>query len=103
MAAKRKGIRPGHWPLAAAAACCRCCCHRRHCYSLSNRALLPPRALPPPSPQADDSSAVVAVGDAIPAGITLDFGFPPEKIDLAARCNKKNIILLGLPGAFTPT
>ena len=53
--------------------------------------------------KADDGPAVVSVGDAVPAGITLDLGFPPEKIDLAERCNKKNIILLGLPGAFTPT
>ena len=33
----------------------------------------------------------------------LDFGFPPEKIDLAARLAGKNVILVGLPGAFTPT
>ena len=45
----------------------------------------------------------VAIGDSIPADITLDFGFPPEKINLAERCAGKKIILLGLPGAFTPT
>ncbi len=45
----------------------------------------------------------VAIGDSIPADITLDFGFPSEKINLAERCAGKKIILLGLPGAFTPT
>ena len=45
----------------------------------------------------------VAVGDDIPADITLDFGFPPEKINLAERCAGKKIILLGLPGVYTPT
>ena len=45
----------------------------------------------------------VAVGDAIPSGIELDFGFNPiEKIDIAERCKNRKLILLGLPGAFTP-
>ena len=48
-------------------------------------------------------ASVVAVGDSVPADVTLDFGFPPEKINLAERCAGKKIILLGLPGAFTPT
>jgi peroxiredoxin len=35
----------------------------------------------------------------------LDLGFPPaggEQFDLAARCAGKKVLLLGLPGAFTP-
>ena len=48
-------------------------------------------------------AAVVKVDDPIPGEITLDFGFPPEKIDLAARLAGKNVILMGLPGAYTPT
>ena len=43
------------------------------------------------------------VGTKVPAGIDLDFGFPPEKIDLSKRVAGKRVILVGLPGAFTPT
>jgi len=52
------------------------------------------------------SSLLVAgslLGTKIPTGIELDFGFPPEKIDLASRVAGKKVILVGLPGAFTPT
>ena len=48
------------------------------------------------------ASAVIKVGDTLPS-VTLDFGFPPEKINLLERATGKNIILMGLPGAFTPT
>ena len=48
------------------------------------------------------ASAVIKVGDTLPS-VTLDFGFPPEKINLLERSTGKNIILMGLPGAFTPT
>jgi hypothetical protein len=33
----------------------------------------------------------------------LDFGFPPQKVNIAERCKGKRIIIVGLPGAFTPT
>ena len=52
------------------------------------------------------SSLLVAgslLGTKIPTGVELDFGFPPEKIDLASRVAVKKVILVGLPGAFTPT
>ena len=42
------------------------------------------------------------VGTKVPSE-TLDFGFPPSKINLAERVAGKNVVLLGLPGAFTPT
>lgn len=35
--------------------------------------------------------------------VDLHHGFPPEKIDLANYSANKSIILVGLPGAFTPT
>jgi len=40
---------------------------------------------------------------ALPADVTLDVGFPPEKFNLAEYSKGKNIILMGLPGAFTGT
>ena len=47
--------------------------------------------------------AAIKVGESIPKFVTLDSGFPPEKIDLSARVAGKKVILVGLPGAFTPT
>jgi len=43
-----------------------------------------------------------SVGDPVPS-IELYKGFPPERVNLAEYCQDKNVILLGLPGAFTPT
>lgn len=44
----------------------------------------------------------VKVGDAIP-NVSLDKGFPPEKVSLPEFCKGKKVVLVGLPGAFTPT
>lgn len=49
------------------------------------------------------SGASLGVGDKIPGDVCLDFGFPPEKVNLAKRVAGKKVILMGLPGAFTPT
>jgi len=35
--------------------------------------------------------------------VELDLGFPPSKVDVAAHVAGKKVILMGLPGAFTPT
>jgi hypothetical protein len=42
------------------------------------------------------------VGEALPK-VELDVGFPPERVNLAERVKGKRVIVLGLPGAFTPT
>mmetsp|Transcript_16884 Transcript_16884/g.39273 ORF Transcript_16884/g.39273 Transcript_16884/m.39273 type:complete len:111 (-) Transcript_16884:492-824(-) len=47
-------------------------------------------------------AANVKVGDAIP-DVSLDKGFPPEPFKLKEYCKGKKVILVGLPGAFTPT
>jgi len=43
-----------------------------------------------------------SVGDQLPS-VELHHGFPPKKHNLADFAKNKSIILLGLPGAFTPT
>ena len=45
----------------------------------------------------------VEVGDSIPDNVNLHFGFPPAVINVKERVAGKNVILVGLPGAFTPT
>lgn len=49
------------------------------------------------------SAVAIEVGDRIPQDLTLHHGFPPETIALDERFAKKNVLLIGLPGAFTPT
>jgi len=44
----------------------------------------------------------VKVGDQIPAA-NLDKGFPPTPVPIQEFCKGKKIVLVGLPGAFTPT
>lgn len=48
-------------------------------------------------------AAAVEVGDKIATDVDLHFGFPPESINLSQRIKNKKVILVGLPGAFTPT
>lgn len=44
----------------------------------------------------------IKVGDMLPEA-TLDKGFPPEAVKTSSVCKNKKIVLVGLPGAFTPT
>jgi peroxiredoxin len=48
-------------------------------------------------------ASAVKVGDSIPSDLELHYGFPPERINIGARVAGKKVILVGLPGAFTPT
>jgi len=48
-------------------------------------------------------ASAIKVGDKLPKNVDLHFGFPPENIGLAKRVAGKKVILVGLPGAFTPT
>ena len=45
----------------------------------------------------------LAVGDSLPASTTLVKEFPNELVDVPARLAGKKTIIVGLPGAFTPT
>lgn len=42
------------------------------------------------------------VGDSVP-DVSLHKGFPPEKVGFKELCEGKKVVLVGLPGAFTPT
>jgi len=42
------------------------------------------------------------VGDTLP-DVSFDLGFPPEKVPLSKLCTGKTLVVVGLPGAFTPT
>jgi peroxiredoxin len=44
----------------------------------------------------------IAVGDSIP-NVGLDSGFPPEKVMMGDFSKGKKVVVVGLPGAFTPT
>lgn len=43
-----------------------------------------------------------AVGDRVP-DVSLDIDFPPKEVALGARLKNRKVVLVGLPGAFTPT
>lgn len=43
-----------------------------------------------------------SVGDRLPS-VDLHLGFPPKKYNVADFCKDKSVLLVGLPGAFTPT
>lgn len=62
------------------------------------------RAFAPKAFMRRSSTAVnVAAGDSLPS-VELFSGFPDvEKVNIADYAKNKNIIIVGLPGAFTPT
>ena len=46
---------------------------------------------------------MVKVGDVIPSGGKLEDGNPGAKVDFKELCTGKKVVLVGVPGAFTPT
>ena len=44
----------------------------------------------------------ITKGASIP-NVTLDKGFPPKKVPLSEIIGGKKVVMVGLPGAFTPT
>ena len=48
------------------------------------------------------TSLNVEVGESIP-DVSIDYDFPPDKVNLAEYSKDKSLLLIGLPGAFTPT
>ena len=48
------------------------------------------------------AAAAIAKGDKMP-DVTLDKGFPPQKVPLSKIIGGKKVVMVGLPGAFTPT
>jgi len=52
---------------------------------------------------ASNAVDAIRVGDSIPSNLELHSGFPPEKVNLSEYTAGRSIIVVGLPGAFTPT
>ena len=48
------------------------------------------------------SAFTIKVGDKVPP-VDLHFGFPPTFVNTAEYLADRNVIVVGLPGAFTPT
>jgi len=44
----------------------------------------------------------IQVGDKIP-DVTIHSGFPPSDVNVPSRIAGKQVVIVGLPGAFTPT
>ena len=44
----------------------------------------------------------IKVGDTVPS-VEIDLGFPPSKVNVLEYTQQKTLILMGLPGAYTPT
>jgi len=51
---------------------------------------------------ASNAGKTIAKGMKLP-NVTLDKGFPPKKIPLQEIIGGKKVVMVGLPGAFTPT
>lgn len=61
--------------------------------------LLMKRAMGNSAPRA---ASAIAKGAKLP-NVVLDKGFPPKKVPLTEIIGGKKVVMVGLPGAFTPT
>mmetsp|Transcript_6345 Transcript_6345/g.9640 ORF Transcript_6345/g.9640 Transcript_6345/m.9640 type:complete len:101 (-) Transcript_6345:571-873(-) len=51
----------------------------------------------------NNNNPPIKAGDKLPASDVF-WGFPnPQKVNMASYCGGRNVIIVGLPGAFTPT
>ena len=48
------------------------------------------------------SLATVRVGDAMP-DVDVYVSWPPKAVNMRTRCAGRKVVVVGLPGAFTPT
>lgn len=46
--------------------------------------------------------AAITPGSKIPY-VDMDWGFPPKKVNMVEHLMGRNVLVVGLPGAFTPT
>lgn len=46
--------------------------------------------------------AAIKPGDKVPF-VDMHWGFPPQFVNMPQYCGGRNVIIVGLPGAFTPT
>jgi peroxiredoxin len=54
------------------------------------------------SSSGNETGKAITPGNEIPS-VVLDHGFNPiQKVNLAERMKGRNVIIMGLPGAFTP-
>jgi hypothetical protein len=65
--------------------------------------LLATAALLCATPTTTTNVNAIDVGEHVPNDLTLHYGFPPTKISLDERFANRKVLLVGLPGAFTPT
>mmetsp|Transcript_65071 Transcript_65071/g.118697 ORF Transcript_65071/g.118697 Transcript_65071/m.118697 type:complete len:106 (+) Transcript_65071:95-412(+) len=75
--------------------------------SMSLRASRPAKVISGGYPSPTQAS-VPSAGGRLPIGsrlppVEIQCGFPPEAVNIAERTAGKRVILVGLPGAFTPT
>jgi len=49
-----------------------------------------------------NAPAAINAGDKLPF-VDLDYGFPPQKVNVVQYCAGRSVVIVGLPGAFTPT